>query len=101
MAIYDVTDLNVYNRSLLALKLVYKLAYQLPETHFKLKKQIISSAESIPPFTHARAILILFQIRNFDKTLCQKIIDEYKIISKQLTKLHKNWKNYSLKNETT
>lgn len=109
MAIYDVTDLNVYNRSLSALRLVYKLAYQLSDNHFKLKKQIISSAESIPPLiaegfakrssekefkrflkmaigssdetiTHTRAILILSQtIKILDKNLCQKIIDEYKL----------------------
>lgn len=35
MAIYDVTDLKVYNRVLTSLKLIYKLSYQLPDSHYK------------------------------------------------------------------
>jgi len=124
MAIYDVTDLKVYNRALLNLKLVYKLAHQIPENHYKLRSQIVSSAQSIPPLiaegfakrasanefkrflkmamgssdetiTHAREVYLLSEnIKRIDKSLCNKIIDEYKIISKQLNLLIKNWIDY-------
>jgi len=124
MAIYDVTDLKVYNRALLNLKLVYKLTHQIPENHYKLRSQIVSSAESIPPLiaegfakrssanefkrflkmamgssdetiTHARELYLLSEnIKKIDKNLCNKIIEEYKIISKQLNLLIKNWINY-------
>jgi len=49
MAIYDVTDLEVYRRSLESLKLIYKISYKIPESHQRLRTQIINSAESIPP----------------------------------------------------
>jgi len=124
MAIYDVTDLKVYNRALLNLKLVYKLTHQIPENHYKLRSQIVSSAESIPPLiaegfakrssanefkrflkmamgssdetiTHARELYLLSEnIKKIDKNLCNKIIEEYKIISKQLNLLIKNWIDY-------
>jgi len=44
MAIYDVLDLEVYKRALMALKLIYQLVEQLPKECFSLKQQIISSA---------------------------------------------------------
>jgi len=37
MAIYDVTDLEVYRRSLESLKLIYKISYKIRDT-FKQKK---------------------------------------------------------------
>jgi len=125
MGIYDVTDLKVYRQSLGSLRLVYKLAGQVPKTHLKLKRQIIESAESIPPLiaegfakkssssefkrflkmamgssdetiTHAREIFILSQTFNkIDKSLCIKVGEEYKSISKQLNKLIQNWIDYS------
>lgn len=49
MAIYDVTDLKVYNRALDTLKLIYRLIHRVPNSHYKLRNQIIASAESIPP----------------------------------------------------
>ncbi len=124
MAIYDVTDLKVYDRALKTLKLIYKLAYQLPDSHYKLRLQIIASAESIPSLiaegfgkksscrefkrflkmamgssdetiTHAREISLLSDtINRIDKILCNQVIDEYKIISKQLNSLIKNWIDY-------
>lgn len=127
MAIYDVTDLEVYRRSLEALKFVYKLAYQLPPSHFKLKTQIIESAESIPALiaegfakkesakefrrflrmalgssdetiTHARKIYLLSKIiKRIDKDLCISVGKEYKIISKKLNKLITNWIDYRRK----
>lgn len=124
MGIYDVTDLKVYRQSLGSLKLVYKLAGQIPDSHQKLKRQVIESAESIPPLiaegfakkssaiefkrflkmamgssdetiTHAREIYILSQtFKKIDKNLCIKVGEEYKSISKQLNKLIKNWIDY-------
>lgn len=46
--IYDVTDLDVYNRSLKALNLIYKLEKQIPKSHYKLAIQLTSPAEGIP-----------------------------------------------------
>lgn len=48
MTIIDIKDLDVYKRSLKALYMVYSLIKHIPNTHIKLKKQISSSAESIP-----------------------------------------------------
>jgi four helix bundle protein len=125
MAIYDVTDLEVYQRSLSTLKLVYKLVSQIPDLHQKLKTQIINSSESIPPLiaegfakrssskefkrflkmamgssdetiTHAREIYILSNsVKRIDKALCIKVGNEYKVISKQLNKLIKTWVDYN------
>jgi four helix bundle protein len=125
MAIYDVMDLKVYNRALMALKLVYKIVYQTPESHYKLRSQIVSSAESIPPLiaegfakrssgkefkrflkmamgssdetiTHTREIYLLSEtVKRIDQNFCNQIIDEYKIISKQLNSLIKNWIDYN------
>lgn len=121
MAIYDVTDLVVYNRALNNLKLIYILVNQIPDRHERLKKQIINSAESIPPLiaegfakrssekefkrflnmamgssdetiTHAREIYILStSIKTINKSLCVKIGNEYKEISKMLNSLIKKW----------
>lgn len=46
--IRDVTDLQVYKNALEALPLVYDLASQIPESHRKLKGQLIECGESIP-----------------------------------------------------
>ena len=124
MAIYDVTDLKVYNRSIKALKSIYKLAGQIPTTHERLRKQIINSAEAVPPLiaegfakkesakefkrflrmamgssdetiTHSReAYLLAKMIKTINKDLCVKIGKEYKIISKQLNALIKKWIDY-------
>lgn len=125
MAIYDVTDLNVYKRSLKTLELVYQLVRQIPPSHERLRKQIINSSESVAPLitegfakresdkefkrflkialgssdetiTHAREIYLLSKtIKNIDINLCIKIGNEYKIISKQLNKMHTNWRNFN------
>lgn len=127
MAIYDVTDLKVYNRSLKALKPIYKLAGQIPTTHQRLRKQIINSGEAVPPLiaegfakkesskefkrflkmamgssdetiTHSREAYLLANIvKTIDKDLCVKIGKEYKIISKQLNSLIKKWVDYTPK----
>lgn len=51
-----------------------------------------SSDETI---THAREIFLLSEtVKRIDKNLCQQVIEEYKIISKQLNSLIKNWIDY-------
>ena len=119
--IRDVTDLRVYTRALNALRLVYQLAKLIPNSHFKLRKQLTSAAESIAPLiaegfakrrsykefmrflemalgssdeviTHARQTKILSEIvRSINPNLCDQVIKEYKIISKQVNTLRKKW----------
>lgn len=125
--IYDVTDLDVYNRSLQSLNLVYRLEKQIPKSHYKLSIQLTSAAEGIPAhiaegfakrrfikefmrfleigmgssdetITQTRAIRILDDhIRGIDTDLCDEIITEYKIISKQLNNLRNKWIDYNKK----
>jgi len=124
MAIYDVTDLEVYRRSLESLKLIYKISYKIPESHQRLRTQIINSAESIPPLiaegfakrssvkefkrflnmavgssdetiTHSREIVILSEtFKRIDNNLYVQIESKYKIISKQLNSLIKKWVSF-------
>lgn len=123
--IYDVTDLDVYNRSLKALNLVYRLEKQISQSHSKLRVQLTSAAESIPALiaegfakrrsdkewkrflemamgssdeviTQTRSIQILGKhIPRIDDKLCEEVIDGYKIISKQINSLRNKWVNYS------
>lgn len=125
--IYDVTDLDVYNRSLKALDLIYQLEKQIPQSHFKLRIQLTSAAESIPALiaegfakrrsdkewkrflemamgssdeviTQTRSIQILAKhIPRVDNKLCEKVIEEYKIISKQINSLRNKWIDYNKK----
>lgn len=122
--IFDVTDLDVYNRSLEDLDLVYQLAKQIPNSHFKLGIQITSAAEGVPAhiaegfakrrsakefrryldigmgssdevITHARSLQVLARhFHSIDTELCRKVIDKYKVISKQLNRLRQNWIDY-------
>lgn len=122
--IYDVTDLEVYNRALKALRLVYKLANQVPNSNYKLSNQLTSAAEGIPAhiaegwakrssakewkrflsigmgssdetITQARAIKILSDfVPRISKDLCDEVTSEYKIISKQINRLRTNWIDY-------
>ena len=99
----------------------------MPPSHFKLKTQIIESAESIPALiaegfakknsakefrrflrmalgssdetiTHARKTYLLSEIiKRIDKDLSITVGMEYKIISKQLNKLITNWIDYKSK----
>ena len=125
--IYDVTDLDVYNRAIKALNLVYQLEKQIPQSHFKLRIQFTSAAEGIPAhiaegfakrrsdkewkryleiamgssdetITQTRAVQILAgYIRGIDLNLCDSVIAEYKIISKQINRLRNNWIDYNKK----
>lgn len=52
-----------------------------------------SSDETI---TQARLVEVLaMHVKMIDKSLSQKVIEEYKIISKQLNNLRKKWVDYS------
>lgn len=125
--IYDVTDLDVYNRSLRALDLIYQLEKQIPRSHYKLSTQLTSAAEGIPghiaegfakrrfikewlryleiamgssdeTITQTRAIKILAKyVASIDPLLCDQVIYEYKIISKQLNNLRNKWVDYNTK----
>ena len=122
--IRDVTDLVVYNNALENLRLLYDLASQIPDSHRKLRFQLIESGESIAPLiaegygkkrsekefkrflemalgssdeviTHERQAKILSQrIRSIDSALCDLLIEKYKVESKQLQQLIKNWQTY-------
>lgn len=123
--IYDVTDLDVYNRAIKALNLIYQLEKQIPKSHFRLAVQITSSAEGIPAhiaegfgkrrsdkewkrfleiglgssdetITHARSLQVLANyLPEINIELCEQVIAEYKIISKQINKLRNNWIDYN------
>jgi len=61
--IRDVADLEIYRRSLEDLNFVYQLAKQIPESHRKLRRQIVESAEGVPPqiaegFAKKQSILV-------------------------------------------
>lgn len=122
--IYDVIDLDVYKRALGALNLIYQLEKQIPRTHFKLAVQITSAAESVPAniaegfakrrsvkewkrfleiamgssdevITQARSVQILAShVLRIDNGLCESVIAEYKIVSKQLNRLRNTWVDY-------
>ena len=123
--IRDVTDLQVYKNALENLPLVYDLASQIPESHRKLKGQLIECGESIPAhiaegfgkkrsekefkrfleiamgtsdelITHIQVAKILSQrIKTINQKLCNLLIEKYKVESKQLQQLIKNWKTYT------
>ena len=122
--IRDVTDLKVYKNALEYLPLVYDLASQIPERHRKLRNQLIECAEAIPAQiaegfgkkrsekefkrflemalgtsdelrTHIQVVKILSQrVTRINKNLCDLLIERYKIESKQLQQLIKNWQTY-------
>lgn len=125
--IYDVSDLDVYNRAIKALDLVYQLEKKIPRSHARLAMQITSAAEGIQAnlaegfakrrsdkewkrfleiamgssdetITQARSIQVLARhVARIDNELCEAVIAEYKIISKQLNKLRNNWVDYNKK----
>ncbi len=122
--IRDVTDLRVYNDALSNLPLVYDLASQIPERHRKLRSQLIEAAEAIAALiaegfgkkrsekefkrflemamgssdeviTHIREAKILaLRVRVINKSLCDILVEKYKVESKQLQQLIKNWMSY-------
>jgi four helix bundle protein len=122
--IRDVTDLQVYKNALEGLPLVYDLASQIPERHRKLRNQLIECGEAIPALiaegfgkkrsekefkrflemalgtsdelrTHAQVAKILAQrMSRINQNLCDTLIERYKVESKQLQQLIKNWQTY-------
>ena len=122
--IRDVTDLHIYKNALEALPLVYDLASQIPESHRKLRGQLIECGESIPAhiaegygkkrsekefkrfleiamgtsdelITHVQVAKILARrITRINQKLCEILIDRYKIESKQIQQLIKKWQTY-------
>jgi four helix bundle protein len=122
--IRDVTDLHVYKRAMEGLPFIYDLASQIPERHRKLRNQIIECGEAIPALiaegfgkkrsekefkrflemamgtsdeliTHAQVAKILAQrIARINKDLCDLIIEHYKVESKQIQQLIKNWQTF-------
>ena len=120
--ILDVEDLEVYRRSMKLLKPIYRLAGLLPRDEFRLKDQLTGAAKSVPALiaegfakrkfvkelqrfllmalgssdeviTHIRQIKII-GFPNIKIETCDALIQHYKIVSKQINKLKKNWKNY-------
>jgi len=122
--IVDVTDLLVYRNALKLTRPVYRLANLVPKSPYKLRVQIINSAESIAPLiaegygkkksakefkrylemamgssdetiTHLRQIKILSEtFKNIKPETCDALIERYKILSKQLQNLIKTWQTF-------
>ena len=113
----DVTDLEVYNRSLILLEPICRLVSLLPKNEYETKSQLLNAAKSIAPLitegfakrrsqrefrrflemalgssdeviTHIRVIKIVKYSNIKDKT-CDALIGNYKIVSKQINSLIK------------
>ena len=125
--IWSVKQLRVYQRPLKLLPQLYDLAYSLPVIRQKLRKQIINCGEGIAPLiaegfakrrneaevkrffemamgksdelaTHLEQVKILAnRFKSVRVELCQKLIEEYTIESKELYNLIKNWNNHPTK----
>ncbi len=120
----DVTDLHIYQRALNLLPNIYELANLLPKREFELKSQICNSAKSISAqiaegfakkdsqaefkrflymalgssdeaITHLRQIKLL---KFVDDKICDFLVEEFKIESKQINSLIQKIKN--LKSES-
>jgi len=117
----DVTQLQIYQRALELLPSVYELTNQLPKSEFKLKAQLCGSAKAISAqiaegyakknsqvefkrflymalgssdetITHLRQIDLL-RFSGIDFQLCSRLIDQYKIESKQINALIQKIRN--------
>ena len=115
----DVTDLQIYQRALNLLPNVYELASLLPKREFELRSQLCNSAKSISAhiaegfakkdsqvefkrflymalgssdetITHLRQIKLL---KFADEKICDLLVEEYKIESKQINSLIQKIKN--------
>ena len=120
--INDVEDLEVYNRSMGLLPAVYNIARKLPRNEYKRRFQLTDAASGIPAqiaegfgkrrsekefkrflnmslgssdevITHLRQIIII-GFANSNVEDCNKLIAEYKIVSKQINTLIKVWRNF-------
>lgn len=120
----DVTDLEVYQNALKLLRPIYRLARLIPQSHNRLRSQIINAAESIAPLiaegfakkqslkelkrfldmalgssdemvTHLRQLKILAESYSAIKAeTCDALINHYKRESRQLEKMKQRWTNY-------
>ncbi len=123
--IKDVTDLEVYQLSLNLLEPLYKLTNLIPQDHRKIKYQANEAGEKIAPqiaegfgkkksprefcrflsmalgssdevITHIREIRILAKSYSRISIMeCDKLIDQYKILSKKLNKLLSSWQRFT------
>jgi four helix bundle protein len=124
MPIYDVTDLNVYNSALNLLEPPYWLTNTLPTLHRRIKYQANEAGEKIAPqiaegfgkkksprefcrflsmalgssdevITHLREIKIVARtFKSIKPEECDKLIEQYKVLSKRLNKLLSVWQKY-------
>jgi four helix bundle protein len=115
--IKDVTDLKVYTESLRLLKLLYILLNKIPKAEYALVVQCKKCGNSIPAniaegyakrsyelefkrflkislgssdelVSHMRVFGIVFPELNDE---AGQLAEEYKVLSKRLNSLHKNW----------
>ena len=123
-AVYDVTDLRVYQRTLNLYPSIIRLANLLPDRYHKQRTQLINSggaiapliaegwakrrnetevkryfematAESDEPITHLRQVKYLTEIiKRIKIETCDALIERYKIVSKELYNLIKNWNSF-------
>ena len=123
-AIYDVTELRVYQRALHLYPSIIRLANLLPDRYRKQRDQLFNSSVAIAPLiaegfakkrnevetkryfemamaesdeliTHLRQVLLLTNIfRKVKIETCNALIERYKIVSKELNNLIKNWNKF-------
>lgn len=123
--IKDVTDLEVYRLALELLEPLYKLTNIIPQDHRKIRYQANEAGEKIAPqiaegfgkkksprefcrflsmalgssdevITHVREMRIL--AKSFSRISieeCDKLIEQYKILSKRLNKLLSSWQRFN------
>lgn len=126
-AIYDVTQLRVYQRTLKLYPFVIKLALLIPETYRKQRTQLLNSGGAIAPLiaegfakkrneveakrywemamaesdetvTHLRQIKFLtVYLKKIKPETCDALIERYKIVSRELSNLIKNWNKFPAK----
>jgi four helix bundle protein len=124
MAIKDVKDLEVYQLSLKLLDPLYKATNQLPTLHRKIRYQANEAGEKIAPqiaegfgkkksprefcrflsmalgssdevITHIREIKIVgMTYRTIKPEDCDRLVEEYKILSRRLNKLLSVWQKF-------
>lgn len=125
--VWNVKQLRVYQHILKLLPLLYELVYSIPEAHQKMRRQILSCGEGMAPLiaegfakrrntveflrfvemamgesdeliTHLEQVKILSdRFKTIKLELCQLLIDEYTVVSKELFNLRRNWNNNSRK----
>ena len=117
--IKDVTDLEVYKESLRLLKKLYNLFKKIPKSEYDTIRQCKRAGKSIPALitegfakrsseaefkrflkmaigssdeiiTHLRTLVIAVP-RLFKES--KELAKEYKVLSKRINTLHKNWKS--------